>query len=124
MAIGYIALINVPYFDATLQKNSFKRRPALVIGDAGSNDYTALPVSKVNDFNNLSVDFDVKIDPQIYPLLNLSKISHVRTHKVMTVHRAAIVYKLGNMKTSYPDLYLEILAKFEEYGKNLLTNAL
>ena len=54
----------------------------------------------------------------------IALVNYVRTHKVTTVHRAAIGYRLGDMKTSYLDLYLDVLAKFEDFNENLLINAL
>jgi hypothetical protein len=122
--IGEIVLVSVPYFDAAQNSRSFKHRPFLVVGEADARDYTVLPVSKVSDANYRDPDYDIPVDPNTYPLLRLKLMSYVRTHKATVAHRAEIGYKLGNMKASYPDLYIKVVAQFEEHCKNTVSNAL
>jgi len=122
--IGVIVLANAPFFDAKLNALSFKIRPFLVVGESDAGDYTMLPVSRITNKRNLDPNYDIEINPQTYPLLKLKALSYIRAHKATVVHKSAIDYKLGNMKFNYPDLYLEVIEKFEEYCKNLILNAI
>lgn len=121
--IGEIRVTKTPFFDKTNNKQSFKSRPALVIGQADSSDYVVLPVSRVTNPHNIDTTYDVLLDPVVYPALNLKKVSYVRTHKQTVIHDSNIDKLVSNLKMSYEDLYIEILAKMEDFQKTLLEKA-
>ena len=103
---------------------SFKTRPALVIAQADCGDYVILPVSTITHKGNIDPDFDIPIDPSVYPKLNLNKISYVRTHKQTIAHRASIISVISDLRTEYEELYLEILIKREDFSYDTTTQGL
>lgn len=122
--IGKIYSTVFPYYDSKTQKNSFKKRPVLIIGGPRNNDYTVLPISTVTKKANLDSEYDLEINPANYPLLHLDKLSYVRVHKQTTVHKVSLTSIIGDMKTEYADLYLNVLEKLEEFNKITIDNAL
>ena len=122
--IGKIYSTVFPYYDSKTQKNSFKKRPVLIIGGPRNNDYTVLPISTVTKKANLDSEYDLEINPANYPLLHLEKLSYVRVHKQTTVHKVSLTSLIGDMKTEYADLYLNVLEKLEEFNKITIDNAL
>lgn len=122
--IGKIYSTVFPYYDSKTQKNSFKKRPVLIIGGPRNNDYTVLPISTVTKKANLDSEYDLEIKPANYPLLHLDKLSYVRVHKQTTVHKVSLTSLIGDMKTEYADLYLNVLEKLEEFNKITIDNAL
>ncbi len=122
--IGKIYSTVFPYYDSKTQKNSFKKRPVLIIGGPRNNDYTVLPISTVTKKANLDSEYDLEINPANYPLLHLDKLSYVRVHKQTTVHKVSLTSLIGDMKTEYADLYLNVLEKLEEFNKITIDNAL
>jgi len=122
--IGKIYLFVTPYYDAAKRQNDFKARPALIIGVPDLGDYNILPVSKVTKKEYIDSVYDIPIDPKSYPLLNLKEFSYARTHKQTYSNYASIGKYLGDMQSDYPDLYLQVLEKLEEYNNNLIINAL
>ena len=119
---GWICTSVTPFFDVKTKTQGFKSRPVLVIGQADSEDYAVLPISRVTNSAHLSNVYDIKIDPAIFPCSGLTQVSYVRTHKQIFVNNHAITGKICDLKTTYPDLYLEIAVKLEEYNKVLLDN--
>lgn len=119
---AYTALFK--FYDNALQKMSFKKRPILIIGKADSNDYVMLPISRVTNSHNISAEFDLKVEPTAVPLLNLSQISYIRTHKQEIINRAQIDKLIVDFKIEYPDIYIDCLEKVEEFQKRLLSDAL
>jgi len=122
--IGGIYSSVTPFYDSMKQTNSYKKRPVLIIGGPRNNDYTVLPISTVSKKENLDADYDIEVNPAKYPLLHLNKVCYVRTHKQTAVHKASLTTQIGNMKADYPDLYLSVLKKLEEFNRNTLKNAL
>lgn len=122
--IGKIYSTVFPYYDSKTQKNSFKKRPVLIIGGPRNNDYTVLPISTVTKKANLDSEYDLEINPANYTLLHLDKLSYVRVHKQTTVHKVSLTSLIGDMKTEYADLYLNVLEKLEEFNKITIDNAL
>lgn len=122
--IGKIYSTVFPYYDSKTQKNSFKKRPVLIIGGPRNNDYTVLPISTVTKKANLDSEYDLEINPANYPLLHLDKLSYVRVHKQTTVHKVSLTSLIGDMKTEYADLYLSVLEKLEEFNNITIDNAL
>lgn len=86
-----------PFYDSKKGTNSFKRRPVLIIGGPRNNDFTVLPVSTVTRAEHIDSDYDVKVEPDKYPKLNLNRISYIRTHKQTTVHRASLTREIGEL---------------------------
>ena len=126
--VGQISSFRMPYYNAITQKIGFKYRPALIIGLADSGgDFNVLPISKISHRHNLDANYDIEIDPAQYPSLCLDPrvISYVRAHKTTVAHISEMGNrKYGNIKTDYPDLYLEIMTKWETYNRKLMDNAL
>lgn len=118
--IGKIYKARTPFYKQATHQMSFKARPALVLAKADYNDYVVLPVSTIPNKNNIDPVYDLKIDPVLYPKLNLSQVSYVRTHKQTIVHRSDLGDEIGNLKFEYEELYIEILAKREAFS-NLIT---
>lgn len=81
-------------------------------------------LSTVTKKANLDSEYDLEINPVNYPLLHLDKLSYVRVHKQTTVHKVSLTSLIGDMKTEYVDLYLNVLEKLEEFNKTTLDNAL
>lgn len=119
---GWICTSVTPYFDVKTKTQGLKSRPVLVIGQADSEDYAVLPISRVTNRAHLSDVYDIKIDPAIFPGSGLAQVSYVRTHKQIFVNNHAITGKICNLKGTYPDLYLKIAVKLEEYNKVLFDN--
>ena len=87
-------------------------------------DFVVLPVSTVSRKENLNKYYDVMIDPEQYPLVNLNKVSYVRTHKQIIVHIAEITGEIGDLKANYSDLYSEILSKRSDFSDEITRQAL
>lgn len=73
---------------------------------------------------NLFLTNILKLVAQKYSKLNLIKTSYVRTHKSFTIHEKELIKEVANLKILEPDLYLEILHKYEQWTKEVVTNAL
>ena len=121
--IGEIRKVITPYYDTKSGQNSFKSRPALIIAQADSSDYVALPVSRVSRRENLDPVFDIEVNPASYPALNLNSLSYVRTHKQTIIHITEIGDKIGDMKSNYKELYIEILSKREQFSEEITRQA-
>lgn len=122
--IGWLCISETPYFDVKLGKPSFKQRPVLIIGQSDSDDYAVLPVSRVTKKQYLHQNFDIPVDPAIYSKSGLKVISYVRTHKQTVVNRSAITAQLCDLRTEYPNLYLSIASKLDEYNRTLFVDIL
>lgn len=122
--IGKIYSSVTPYYDVRTGKNSYKRRPVLIIAGPRNHDYTVLPVSTISIKENIDPEYDQQIIPSEYPKLNLQKVSYIRTHKQTSVHQASLVKEIGDLKTEYEELYVEVLAKLEQFNKSVLDGAL
>lgn len=122
--IGKIYKARTPFYNQTTHQMSYKARPALVLANADTEDYVVLPVSSISIQTNIDPVYDIKIDPTLYPDLHLRKVSYVRVHKQTIVHRAELGDEIGDMRSNYEDLYLEILAKREEFSDFITKQAL
>lgn len=122
--IGEIRKTLTPYYDRRSRQMKIKSRPGLVIAAADAGDYVVLPVSKVSDQRRIDPDYDIKVDPAVYPKLSLACVSYVRTHKQTTIHSAEIGDRISDMRAEYEDLYLDILNKREEFSKEITRQAL
>lgn len=117
--IGKICTILTPYYDSKSKQMTIKSRPALIIAQADSSDFNVLPVSKVSDKSKIDEFYDIPLDTNIYPLLNLTTFSYVRTHKQTTVNVREIGKVFGNMKGDYPDLYQTVVDKLKAYNERI-----
>lgn len=122
--VGKIYTSITPFYDLKQQKNAFKSRPVLVIAETRNNDYTVLPISTISKKENRDPVYDVEISPSSYPKLNLAKVSYVRTHKQMPMHRTNIGKEIGDLKAEYENLYVEILSRKEQWNKMIDENAI
>lgn len=115
--------VRFPYYNSRTNRIDYKSRPFLIIKEADNKfpkDYNALPVSKITDRTRRHVKYDVEINNNDYPNLNLTQpISFIRIHKMQTVNEkdlyAAIV---TDIDTEYPDLVANIKLLIEEYYTN------
>lgn len=122
--IGKAYISTFPYFDKIKGKMSFKNRPVLVIGAADDKDFVVLPISRVTNSINLDSYYDIPISPNITPLMNLKTISYIRTHKQTIINVNSLTKQIVDFKAEYPDLYIEVLSKIEEFQNNLINRAL
>lgn len=112
------------FYDNTKCAMGFKCRPVLIVGQADANDYVVLPISRVTNAGNRDSYYDVPLVPADVPLMNLKQVSYVRTHKQAVVHIAELTKEIVDFKNAYPDTYLDILAKMEEFQKGIIDRAL
>ena len=122
--IGKIYWSVFPYYNSKTGKNSFKKRPVLIISGPRNNDYTVLPVSSISIKSNIDADYDIKIEPSVFPALGLPQVCYVRTHKQTIVHQGALTSMIGDIKNSYEDLYLDILVKLEKFNQDVMNSNL
>lgn len=122
--IGEIRKTMLPFYDNRLHKMSIKSRPALVVANADADDYVILPVSRITKQENRDSKYDVEVDPQLYPMLNLNSLSYVRTHKQTIVNISNMGSMIGDMKSNYEDLYLLILELREEFSTEITNQAI
>lgn len=57
--IGWYCIATFPYYDNQNNRNAFKRRPMLVIGQADTSDFVTLPISKVSYRENIDIEYDI-----------------------------------------------------------------
>lgn len=122
--IGKIYTAQAPFYNQTTRQMAYKAHPALVLAKADTDDYVVLPVSTISNKANIDPVYDIEVDPMLYPKLNLRKISYVRTHKQTTVHRGNLHDEIGDLKSEYEDLFLEILEKREAFSNSITQQAL
>lgn len=122
--IGWLCISVTPYYDVKLGRQSLKQRPVLIIGQADSEDFAALPVSRVTNKQYLHPYYDVPVDPAVFAASGLTVLSYVRTHKQTIVNRHAITTYMCDLRSTYPDLYVDIASKLEEYNKALFADIL
>ena len=121
--IGYAYVSSFPYYDMQTRQMRFKNRPVLVIGRADSKDYVVLPISRVTNRAHLDAHCDVEVKPGDVPLMNLHSTSYIRTHKQTVLYAASLIRPIVDFRTEYPDVYIDVIAKVEEFQKNMLDNA-
>ena len=119
---AYVSIFK--YYDNAKAKMSFKKRPVLIVGKADDTDYIVLPISRVSKRENLDEYYDVLLNPDAVPKLNLTQYSYVRTHKQSVVNIVELYREITDFKKDYMDIYLDIISKMEEFQKNLIDNAL
>lgn len=120
--IGKICTILTPFYDVRINGMSMKKRPALVIGMADGTDMTLLPVSSISDKGRVNPKYDVLIEVAKYPLTGLKHDSYIRTNKVFTANLSEVNVWVGDVKSTYPDLFVDVMGRFEEYAEEILKN--
>ena len=121
--IGMFCVATFPYYDTSTGRNKFKKRPMIILGQADSSDYVTLPVSKVSIKENIDDEYDLEIVCDEYPLLNLNCTSYIRTHKQTITNRNGI-RTIISVKETYPELWLSILQKIENFQKKIIDHGL
>ena len=119
---AYVSIFK--YYDSAKAKMSLKKRPVLIVGKADDTDYIVLPISRVTKRENLDEYYDVLLNPDAVPKLNLTQYSYVRTHKQSVVNIVELYIEIIDFKKDYMDIYLDIISKMEEFQKNLIDKAL
>ena len=122
--IGKAYVSTFQFYDRRANRMSFKNRPVLIIGQADVSDYVILPISRVTNQDNLDTYYDIPLNPANVPLMNLTQLSYVRTHKQSVVHAGELTREIVDFKSEYEDLYLDIISKVEEFQKELINNAI
>lgn len=107
------------FYNKAKNRMDFKKRPVLIVSKADSTDYVVLPISRVTNQANLDTYYDFKIDPVDMPLLNLTQISYVRTHKQSIVNKSNLIKGVVNFKKEYTKEYSTIIAKVKEFQDNI-----
>lgn len=122
--IGKVYMSVVDYYDSKTKTTRKKGRPVLIVAGPRNDDYTVLPISTIKNRANLDPDFDILIDPAARAKLSLQQECFVRTHKQMSLHMNTLIKQIGDMKNDEANLYLEALAKMEEFQKSVIQQAL
>lgn len=118
--IGKVYTAIFPFFDVNDFERKYKKRPVLIISDMLNNDYTILPVSTITNKENIDPNFDIEIDPEKYPKLNLHKHCYIRTHKQAILFKESLNMEVSDLKKEYSKLYQEIIEKLNKHQKYIL----
>jgi hypothetical protein len=124
--IGKIVKCLTQYYDMRLQRNSIKSRPALVLKSPVNDDYVVLPISSISNRANVNPIYDIEIDPVKFPKINLTRLSYVRTHRIVSIPRQQIDTSviIGDLKLDYEELFLEIVEKVEQFHNEIMEGLL
>lgn len=122
--IGKAYVSTFQFYNNHTHRMEFKNRPVLIVGQADATDYVILPISRVTNSANLDADYDVPIEPQDVPLMNLKQTSYIRTHKQSIVHSGELTREIVDFRKEYSDKYADVIAKMKEFQKNIIDNAL
>lgn len=122
--IGKAYWATFKYYDNSLHKMAFKKRPVLIIGQADERDYIVLPISRVTKKEYLDLHFDFEMQVLEYPLLLLKETSYIRTHKQSVANEGELADCITDFKKEYPDGFISVLALVEEFQKELINRAL
>ena len=122
--IGKAYVATFPFYNNQIHQMQFKNRPVLIIGQADSSDYIVLPISRITNSVNIDPYYDHMITIQTTPLMNLKQTSYIRTHKQTVINIASLTKMIVDFRQEYSDIYMEVLAKVEEFQKNVIDSAL
>lgn len=122
--IGKVYLSVVDFYNSRLQAMSRKARPVLIVAGPYENDYIVLPISTITNRSNLNPYYDIPISLQDRTVLGLPKECFIRTHKQLPLHSASLLKLKGDMKADLPDLYLDAIAKMEEFQRKIAADAI
>lgn len=121
--IGKAYVSTFQFYNNRTHRMEFKNRPVLIVGKADATDYVILPISRVPNCTNLDSDYDIKIEPQDVPLMNLKQTSYIRTHKQAVVNAGELTKEIVDFKSEYQDKYINVIVKMEEFQKKIIDNA-
>ncbi len=121
--IGKAYWATFKYYDNSLHKMAFKKRPVLIIGQADNRDYIVLPISRVTKKEHLNLHYDFEMQVSEYQALSLKATSYIRTHKQTVVNEGEIADCIADFKNEYTEAYLSVLALVEECQKDLINKA-
>lgn len=118
--VGCIYSVAFRYYNNQTNQMDVKVRPFLILKAEKEDlpcDFSALPISKVTNKQNLSARFDVEIPNAKYGNLFLREpISYIRTHKIQTVHSTDFKNKICNdLRSIYPELSDQVRELVKEY---------
>lgn len=124
--VGELKKVRTPFYDTKTRQMSIKSRPGIVIGVVSStdNDLVILPMSTMSAVVYIDPNYDVLISRADYPNLKRPRDSYIRTHKSTTVNEADTLATGINLKSEYPDLFVDIMAKYEEFTRKVIDKAL
>lgn len=111
------------YFDSSLHKMAFKKRPVLIIGKADESDYVVLPISRVTRKEHIDSRYDFEMKVNDYPALSLKATSYIRTHKQSIANVGELEDCIADFRDEYSDAYIEVMGLVEEFQSNLIKNA-
>lgn len=112
------------FYDNSLHKMAFKKRPVLIIGQADDKDYIVLPISRVTQKEYLDSHYDFELQVSEYPVLSLKAVSYIRTHKQTVINKGELVDCIADFRNEYSDAYISVLALVEDFQKKLVDEAL
>lgn len=121
--IGKAYWATFKYYDSSLHKMAFKKRPILIIGRADEKDYIVLPISRITKKEHLDLYYDFEMKVSKYPALTLKETSYIRTHKQTVVNEGELADCIADFREEYPDAYISVLALVEEFQKELVNEA-
>lgn len=118
--VGCIYVVAFRYYDIRSDSIKAKKRPFLIIKEevgGHPRDLTCLPVSKVTRENRRDSVYDIQVNREDYPDLNLnSENSFIRCHKIQTINEKDLISKIcSNFENEYPCLYESIKLKVKDY---------
>ena len=122
--IGKAYVSVFPFFDIKTNRQSYKSRPVLIIGQADITDYVVLPISRVTNRSHLDSYYDVEVKPDNVPLMRLKETSYIRTHKQTIANEGSLTKEIVNFRKEYEELYLTIISRVEEFHKKIIENAI
>lgn len=117
--IGKICKAITLFYDIKSHQMKTKSRPALVLAQADCEDYVVIPISKISRSENINLEYDIKIDPQVYPKTNLKQLSYARTHKQTIIHSSQLIDPFCDLKREYNDLYNKILTQRTTFSNEI-----
>jgi hypothetical protein len=120
--IGKIVKCRTQYYDVRLQRNSIKSRPALVLKSPEDDDYVVLPISTIPNRTNVNPVYDIEIDPSKFSRINLTRLSYVRTHRMISIPMQQIDTSIiiGDLKSDYEEFFLEIVERVEQFHNEIM----
>lgn len=121
---GCIYSVTFRYYDNKTNKMDIKVRPFLLLKAEKEEipcDFSALPISKVTNKQNLSSRYDIEISNSNYVSLGLKEpISYIRTHKIQTVHSNDFKNRIcDDLRVLYPKLADQIKELINEYVEDI-----
>ena len=131
--IGKICKTLTRFKNPRTGKTGFKSRPCLVIGvekkdsNISSVDYTVLPISKISKRENINDHYDHEVEKISYPDLNLTEnTSYIRTHKQTVINGRDMITDsfISDVKSEYPDLFSDVMSKFNNWNTKLYEDSM